>query len=187
MTLRPRARSTGTARCDSMCGSARNTTSATLGEPLGVEIVETQLGQPAQVGIAAGQRLAGQALGGDAGQRRRGDGRAAGGAARRPCTHWRRRRRRGGGRSRHRTQRLEYWNFCRAPGWPYFFRSRMRGSRVRSPAFLSGDRSFSSKRVSARDRPWRTAPGLPGRPAAGHRRDDVELALRAGDLEAAGR
>src|SRR5437762_13992688 len=32
------------------------------------------------------------------------------------------------GPSRH--YRFEYWNFCRAPGWPYFFRSRMRGSRV---------------------------------------------------------
>src|SRR5262249_7008305 len=57
--------------------------------------------------------------------------------------------------------RFEYWNFCRAPGWPYFFRSRIRGSRVSRPAFLSGRRNFSSKRASARDSPCRTAPAWP--------------------------
>ena len=116
MTLRPRDRSTGTARCDSMCGSARNTTSATSASQLGVEVVKRQLGEPAQMRIDAGQRLAGQTLGGHAGERHprvreqeaqqlgahvpagAGDGNAKAIG------------------SRHGTQRLEYWNFCRAPG-----------------------------------------------------------------------
>src|SRR5215475_9498714 len=29
----------------------------------------------------------------------------------------------------HRVYRFEYWNLDRAPGWPYFLRSFMRGSR----------------------------------------------------------
>src|SRR5262245_46146018 len=130
-------------------------------EPGGIQVVERQLGEPAQVRIDPRQRLAGQTLGGDTGERdarvRQQDAQELGahvpagagdGYAKTV----------GGG---HGAQRLEYWNFCRAPGWPYFFRSRMRGSRVSSPAFLSGWRSFSSKRVSARARPCRTAPAWP--------------------------
>jgi hypothetical protein len=37
----------------------------------------------------------------------------------------------------------------------------MRGSRVSSPAFLSGSRNFSSKRASALERPCLTAPAWP--------------------------
>ena len=60
--------------------------------------------------------------------------------ARRPCSRSLPRPRRGSSAG----YRFEYWNFCRAPGCPYFLRSRIRGSRVSRPAFFSGWRSFSS-------------------------------------------
>src|SRR5947208_4551211 len=109
------------------------------------------------MGISLRQRLAGQSVGGDAGQ---GDVRmdaeqaeqlrahvpaGAGDSDADHCAHY----------------RFEYWNFCRAPGWPYFLRSRIRGSRVRRPAFFRGSRNLSSKRASARDNPCRTAPAWP--------------------------
>src|SRR5262245_8016583 len=57
--------------------------------------------------------------------------------------------------------RFEYWNFDRAPGWPYFFRSFMRGSRVRKPARFNGCRSASSNSSNARAMPCLTAPACP--------------------------
>src|SRR5688500_10333410 len=50
-------------------------------------------------------------------------------------------------------QRLLNWKRLRAPGRPYFLRSTLRASRVRSPAFFSGERSFSSARHNARASP----------------------------------
>src|SRR5205807_730301 len=48
---------------------------------------------------------------------------------------------------------LEYWNLERAPGWPYFLRSLMRGSRVRSPARLRVGRRLTSNSRRARAMP----------------------------------
>ena len=46
--------------------------------------------------------------------------------------------------------RFENWNRLRAPGWPDFLRSFMRGSRVSKPSSRSEPRRFSSLRSSAR-------------------------------------
>src|SRR4029077_9893100 len=125
-------------------------------EPLGVEVVEAKLAQPPQMGIGLGERLAGEPIRGDARQRDvRMDAEqpeelrahVPAGAGDRDADR--------------RHYRFEYWNFCRAPGWPYFFRSRIRGSRVRRPAFFSGSRNFSSNFASARESPCRTAPAWP--------------------------
>ena len=49
--------------------------------------------------------------------------------------------------------RLENWNFFRAPGWPYFFRSTMRESRVMNPLALRDARLVSSTETRAREIP----------------------------------
>src|ERR1043166_4869179 len=54
-------------------------------------------------------------------------------------------------------QRLLYWKRFRAPGWPYFLRSFMRGSRVSNPSAFKAGRSVASTLSSARAMPWRTA------------------------------
>ena len=122
-------------------------------EPLGVEVVEAKLAQPPQMGIGLGERLAGDPVRGDARQRDVGmdaeqpeelRAHVPAGAGDRDADR--------------RHYRFEYWNFCRAPGWPYFFRSRIRGSRVRRPAF-SGSRNFSSNFASARARAGPRRPG----------------------------
>src|SRR6516162_4239336 len=46
--------------------------------------------------------------------------------------------------------RLLYWNRLRAPGWPYFLRSRIRGSRVKSPSALRTGRKLASTVSRAR-------------------------------------
>src|SRR6266571_2551767 len=49
--------------------------------------------------------------------------------------------------AQHSAYRLEYWNFDRAPGWPYFLRSLMRGSRVaRRPAAAHIDRGVEGSK-----------------------------------------
>jgi len=55
--------------------------------------------------------------------------------------------------AQHGAYRLEYWNLERAPGWPYFLRSLMRGSRVRSPARLRVGRRLTSNSRRARAMP----------------------------------
>src|SRR5438105_586406 len=60
--------------------------------------------------------------------------------------------------------RLLYWKRFRAPGWPYFFRSLMRGSRVSSPSALSVERRFGSTSSKALEIPCRTAPAWPDGP-----------------------
>src|SRR5208337_2578257 len=57
--------------------------------------------------------------------------------------------------------RLLYWKRLRAPGWPYFLRSRIRGSRVRKPSALSKGRKLASTVNNARARLWRTAVAWP--------------------------
>src|SRR5262245_9751160 len=129
-------------------------------QPRGVQVVEPEITDAAKMRVGLSERLAGQTIGGHARER---DLRMHGEQTQELCSHVTA----GSGDSdadhdaccRH--YRFEYWNFCRAPGWPYFFRSRMRGSRVRSPAFLSGSRNLSSKRASALESPCRTAPAWP--------------------------
>ena len=58
-------------------------------------------------------------------------------------------------------QRFEYWKRLRAPGWPYFLRSFMRGSRVRKPSALRVERRLASNCSKARAMPCRTAPAWP--------------------------
>src|ERR1039457_4853376 len=58
-------------------------------------------------------------------------------------------------------QRFENWKRLRAPGWPYFLRSRARGSRVRKPSAFSAGRRLASNFSSAREIPWRVAPAWP--------------------------
>src|SRR5204862_6368016 len=129
-------------------------------QPVRIQIVEGEIAQAAQVWIRVIESLAGQTIGGHPGE---GDLRMHVQEAQefRPHVAAGARDRDADLAHRPRAYRFEYWNFWRAPGWPYFLRSRIRGSRVRSPAFLSGSRSLSSNRASARAMPWRTAPAWP--------------------------
>ena len=87
-----------------------------VGQPAGIEIVEGEVAEPPQMRVRLGERLAGQPLGGDPGQGHAGmdeqqtqelGAHVAAGA-------------RDGNADAvgvgHGAQRLEYWNFCRAPG-----------------------------------------------------------------------
>src|SRR5690606_14636160 len=63
-----------------------------------------------------------------------------------------------------RHQRFENWGARRAALSPYFFRSFIRGSRVRRPAFFRIGRYSGSTFRSARAMPWRMAPACPLKP-----------------------
>ena len=54
--------------------------------------------------------------------------------------------------------RLENWKRLRAPFWPYFFRSLMRGSRVINPACFNCGRRSALNSSNARVIPCRIAP-----------------------------
>ncbi len=57
--------------------------------------------------------------------------------------------------------RLEYWKRFRALGWPGFFRSTIRGSRVKSPSLRIAIRIVFSSLENARATPCEMAPACP--------------------------